>query len=382
MSAKRFSIRFSQLGGLVMFASLFIWSSVVLAGCDDTVTSGLVGCYPLDGNVNDASPSANHGVEYGNLEYATSGVIDKAKTFTVFKNGKKEVGYFTVKNLAIYENNPFSIAFWWIPPKEVTPDGSLNHYSFFSIGADPLVYGPYLTLLTSTKRLSVRLRGNTLYTYTTDLNAFSNSKELVVNFKKPYFITLTYRDKELNVYVNGEPYTKYEITRFFLPTSYLKALDTILVGGDGVAPSGGGYPLYGSLDQLRIYNRTLAPEEVVELYNEPNRPTCLSATYTNGVLQVPFIQIEGVTDSYKATLQQYSSSFAFQVTQSTIVTGKKSSCPATYSTKTGIGVLHIPLVKTKTTLPPNTPQCYDVTLQEFSNRFQLDLEQVKLTPCP
>ncbi len=44
----------------------------------------------------------------------------------------------------------------------------------------------------------------------------------------------------------------------------------------------------------------------------------------------PLITVDGITDIYKTTMQQYNSGFAFRVTQSAVIT-TRSSCPATYS---------------------------------------------------
>jgi len=366
MSAKRFSIRFSQLGGLVMFASLFIWSSVVLAGCDDVVPNGLIACYPFNGDAKDATGSNNNGVVNGAV--LTTDRFNNPNSAYSFDGIKS---FIEVKDSAALRlnNTDFTLAAWVL---EKARNSSYQDAILVKRGGGEQD-GWLFSLLGKYSNFGV---GNLFYNVSGGSDPRLQSAT-VIPLNSWHHVVFTY--------VNGQKIGKMYVDGVFsgqttLPSPNGTTSNNLFIGKDSVNLVNG-YYFNGIIDDIRIYNRSLSEAEIMQLYNEPNY-SCLSATYTNGVLQVPFIQIEGVTDIYKATLQQYSSSFAFQVTQSTIVTGKKSSCPATYSTKTGIGVLHIPLVKTKTTLPPNTPQCYDVTLQEFSNRFQLDLEQVKLIPCP
>ena len=378
MSVIRSSTKVYSVVWLVMFASLTVWSNLVFAGCSDVVPNGLVACYPFDGNANDASGNGNHGIDKGQLDYVDS-PLGKAALF----DGKND--YVEVPNNPSLELNRHLTISYLIAPRLPITCISPNVPRFCAS------YGGLMFVLTKGRHegnnyasLLVQVTNGSIigtvvfqqYPLTT-ASTFTYGTGVAIVPDQFVRVTIIREDTQLKFYLGSELKAEYTISY-----DANEKHEPLFIGSDG----GYGYNLLsGKLDELRIYNRALTEAEVKQLfYNEANPESviCAPANYTNGVLQVPFITISGVTDTYKATLQQYSSSFGFQVTQSAIVTGKKSSCPATYSTKTGIGVLHIPLVKTKTTLPPNTPQCYDVTLQEFSNRFQLDLEQVKLTPCP
>jgi len=366
MSAKRFITQIHRLTWLAMFASLTVWSNLVFAGCSDVVPNGLIACYPFDGNTNDASGNRNDGTVNGAI--LTADRFNNPSSAYSFDGVKSFIEVKDSTTLRL-NNTDFTLAAWVL---EKARNSSYQDAILVKRGAGEQD-GWLFSLL---GKLSDFGLGNLFYNVSGGSNPRLQSTT-VIPLNSWHHVVFTY--------VNGQKIGKMYVDGVLsgqttLPSPNGATSNNLFIGKDSIDLLGG-YYFNGNIDDIRIYNRSLTPKEVIELYNEPNY-TCLSASYTDGVLQVPAIQIEGITDIYKATLQQYSSSFAFRVTQSAIVTGKKSSCPATYSTKTGIGVLHIPLVKTKTTLPPNTPQCYDVTLQEFSNRFQLDLEQVKLTPCP
>lgn len=358
MSAKRFITQIHQLMWLAMLASLTVWSSAIFAACD-TITNGLVACYPFDGNANDASGNGNNGtVNEAVLTEDRLGNPNAAYNF----NGVSSFIKVPHKPQLNANSSGFSVVLWFKPATTQNPIYALIDKSHGGIDNTSWVIQWANDGINGTNSFMFALGNGTQFVVASNPHVPDNNW---------HFAVANFDGSTIKFYLNGTLVRTEQFSGTLASNSRDMLIGTWWYGNRFFK---------GDIDDVGIYNRVLSEAEIKQLYEEAN--SCTPANYTNGVLQVPAIQIEGITDVYKATLQQYSSSFAFRVTQSAIVTGKKSSCPATYSTKTGIGVLHIPLVKTKTTLPPNTPQCYDVTLQEFSNRFQLDLEQVKLTPCP
>jgi Concanavalin A-like lectin/glucanases superfamily len=364
MTVKRFSRLFCQLTGFVMFASLSIWSISTFAACNDTVPNGLVACYPFDGNANDASGKGNNGTVNG-------------ATLTTDRFGKQNSAYQFDGNsyIEVKDSNSLDLTTGFTMSAWVNSQGQIiDNLCPICTGGGIILnkeaaYEMALTAKTSTIRYALFLNGSIQWTDT----------GVSVALNQWTLIAVSYDGNTIKVYKSGI-LVHQRVEKGSIPTTNHSA-------GIGSRQMGqSGYPYWvskfnGQIDDVRIYNRALTDAEVKQLYNEanPEPVVCAPANYTNGVLKVPFITIDGVTDAYKATMLQYNSGFAFRVTESAVITGK-SNCPATYSPTTGI--LHIPLVKTKSAIPLNTFQCYDVTMQAFSDRFQLDLETLKVVKCP
>jgi len=367
MTVKRFSRLFCQLMGFVMFASLSIWSSSTFAACNDVVTNGLVACYPFDGNANDASGNNLHGSVMGTtLTVDRTGTSGKAYYF----DGNS---YINIGNSPKLDVNYHTITAWVkSEPKFLETGWKLSNAWKVIVGkVTPLVHETLSLVLKPTNQLT------TSFATSGEGNHLLESPSVVPDGQWN-FVALTYDGTKVVFYINGAVDSSH--SRSGTVRTNTNSLTIGRHGGDA-NQSGGDSFFKGAMDDVRIYNRALTAAEVKQLYNEanPEPVVCAPANYTNGVLKVPFITIDGVTDAYKATMLQYNSGFAFRVTESAVIAGK-SNCPATYSPTTGI--LHIPLVKTKSAIPLNTFQCYDVTLQAFSDRFQLDLETLKVVKCP
>jgi len=364
MTVKRFSTLFCQLTGFVMFASLSIWSSSTFAACNNVVTDGLIACYPFDGDAQDYSGKGNHGTAEGQVSYVP-GVNGSAVKFGGLNNPSDIL---VRNNESLRLNQALTIS---ALVKISEPMGMDNYGKRVANGVFSLVAkshdrygGLYTRVGLNSSNLFFADGGS--YWQTSFGNAISTSD------KKDEWVHVVYvvANGVSKIFLDG---VLAKITNTGTP-NFSRTNDQDLYIGKY---SDEWYPSSAAMDDLRIYNRALTATDVKELYNDAN--SCTAANYTNGVLKVPFITIDGVTDAYKATMLQYNSGFAFRVTESAVITGK-SSCPATYSPTTGI--LHIPLVKTKSAIPLNTFQCYDVTMQAFSDRFQLDLETLKVVNCP
>jgi len=373
MTVKRFSTLFCQLMGFVMFASLSIWSSSTFAACG-TVTNGLVACYPFDGDAQDYSGNGNHGTAEGQVSYVP-GVNGSAAKF----GGLDNPSDILVKNspsLQLNREVSISSVVKISDPRGMDYYGKTVANGVFSLVAKSHDWygGLYTRVGINSDNLFFTDGGSN--TWQTSPHSFFGDA-ITTTDKKDKWVHVVYvvADGVSKIFLDGV--LAKTTTNTGTPNFSLANTKDMYIG----KYSDTWYPSSAAMDNLRIYNRALTDAEVKQLYNEanPEPVACAAANYTNGVLKVPFITIDGVTDAYKATMLQYNSGFAFRVTESAVITGK-SSCPATYSPTTGI--LHIPLVKTKSAIPLNTFQCYDVTLQAFSDRFQLDLDTLKVVNCP
>jgi len=365
MTAKRFSRLFCQLMGFVMFASLSIWSSSTFAACNDVVPNGLIACYPFSGNANDASGNKNNGTLKGGVTLTADRFGNANSAYQL--DGIS--GYIEVADNPTLDvgTGDYSMSIW----VHYEGDGRVDAWSVKGVLIDKRGNpGGYMLYLYSSQV------GTQIWSYDNSQSHNFNADAVIENNDKWHHVVATVErgnsSTKVKLYMDGALIQTIPFAAF--PT--LDNDENLYIGyRDGQVF------LKASLDDVRLYKRALTDAEVKQLYNEanPEPVVCAPANYTNGVLKVPFITIDGVTDAYKATMLQYNSGFAFRVTESAVMTGK-SNCPATYSPTTGI--LHIPLVKTKSAIPLNTFQCYDVTLQAFSDRFQLDLETLKVVKCP
>jgi len=365
MTAKRFSRLFCQLMGLVMFASLSIWSSSTFAACNDTVPNGLVACYPFNGNANDASGKGNNGTLKGGVALTTDRFGNPNSAYQL--DGIS--GYIEAAdspNLDVGTGD-YSMSIWL----HYQGNGSVDKWNVKGAlvdkreGIASSATGGY-SLYLSPNQVATQMVGGGQYNNFTANAVIENNgsgkwRHIVATVERSSGST------RVKLYMDG----KIIQTLLFTAFASLDNKATLKIGY-----TNGQIFLKASVDDVRLYKRALTDIEVKQLYDES--AICTPATYTNGLLQVPSIAIDGVIDAYQATMQQLLGSFAFQVTQSAVVTSK--SCPATYSSTTGI--LNIPLVKTKAAIPLNTSQCYNVTMQAFSDRFQLDLDKLKVVKCP
>jgi hypothetical protein len=84
----------------------------------------------------------------------------------------------------------------------------------------------------------------------------------VLSLKKWSHLALVRRADDLEFYVDGRQIKKQ------LGVPFEKAIDSLIVGMDGVSGIGGNDPLNGAIDEFRVYNRALAPSEVQRLRRE------------------------------------------------------------------------------------------------------------------
>lgn len=364
----KYSVVIRKSAWLVALFCVFTWTEAVFAACN-IVTNGLVGCYSFENDFKDGSLNGNNGNSAGGVTFTKGKVGQAAKL-----NGGA-TGYIRIPNPAQKFDREYTISAW------VSTAGRgqsiLSKYSWnntYGLGFNAWFSTPGATD-------AFGFSGSTIFGLTVSATTSSRpSYTLPINEFK--YVTITYSVGKTKIYIDG----KFTVESSIQHTSSLDNPYDMLIGNYfynyGTTPISNphGRTFDGLIDELRVYNRAITDTEITQLFNEGNAP-CVPATYNGntGALQVPFITVEGVSTAYKTTFSQFASSFAFRISQNAVNTGS-NSCPASYSTSTG--VLHIPVVRTTLTLVPNVSQCYDVTMQAFSSRFQLDLENLKVIPCP
>jgi len=367
----KYSVGIRKFAWLVALFSVFTWTEAAFAACN-IVTNGLVGCYSFDaGNANDGSGNGNHGTAAAGVSYVAGKVGQAAKL-----NGGA-TGYIRIKNPAQKFDREYTLSAW------VSTAGRghtiMSKYGFSNLKS----MGFAMISTTPDGNFSNFNTGSTIFGVTALYSWYPSSyPSFTLPINEFHLVTITYNVGRIRIYIDGQ----FTIEKASFPhTSSLDNPFDILIGSHyneygGTVASSAGRTFDGLVDEVRIYNRAITDAEITQLFNQGNAP-CVPATYNGntGALQVPFISVEGISTAYKTTFLQFASSFAFRIHQNAVNSGS-NSCPASYSTSTG--VLHIPIVRTAVTLVPSVSQCYDVTMQAFSSRFQLDLENLKVIPCP
>jgi Protein of unknown function (DUF1553)/Protein of unknown function (DUF1549)/Concanavalin A-like lectin/glucanases superfamily/Planctomycete cytochrome C len=221
------------------------WEPKRLAALSETPRAGLLAWYELDGNLSDITGHYRHGsVLKGDPSYA-AGMIGNSAEF----DGQTQV---TFGPFDIESAKPFSIALWIAPGgarrnpllTELTPDGG-----GFEIYLDDYV-------LTDIQQLSPRVfvrMGNR----DKDGIELSASERLIEG--EWYHFTLTYdgsgKAEGMKLFLNGRP-AKTNVLRDTLAAA-VKNVAPLEIGNAAFGPR-----FRGGLDDMRIYSRALAPEEI------------------------------------------------------------------------------------------------------------------------
>lgn len=206
----------------------------------------LVAYYPFNGNANDESSYGNNGIVNGaTLSTDRFGKAQKAYYFNGIDNLIKILNNDKISTLS----DNFTISYWV----------KSNDYSLSPICKSGYsMYGQF------------RLQGNS----NNSISIINNGTEYSFNWspnKEWNLFTLSFFNGTCNFYINGVLKSVSEIFQNRYTSYYDNNNDLFL----GVDPWGGIEFFNGYLDDIRIYNRALLPNEVSKLY-ESEKPTLKS----------------------------------------------------------------------------------------------------------
>jgi hypothetical protein len=203
-------------------------------------TNGLVAYYPFNGNTNDESGKGNNGINYGaTLTYDRFNNYNNAYYF----NG---INYFiSVNNSSSFQpSSGLSISAWInlsYPLKNeiIAAKGTETTINSWALGYDSVTAKVYF---------QINLNGELK-------KVFMNSALMTYNWNN---IICTFDGSIMSIYFNGQQEN-------LLPTSYNMGTNNedFRIGSNSA-----GYYFYGSIDDIRIYNRTLNESEIQQLYHE------------------------------------------------------------------------------------------------------------------
>jgi len=215
--------------------------------CDNIITDGLVAHYPFNGSAVDVSGNENHGVNRGailtddrfNVPYSAY-YFDGARAFI------KVMPSLSIKD--IETKNALSVSAW------IKITGWYQNWNCFNI------INKYDTISDYGWEFQVNRKPQGL-TLVAKNNVYSIA-DWIPKFGQWYFVAATY-DMELGAasfYVDGNLSVKNKFASSLFATEGPLYI--------GYSPAGPDEFSYGTLDDIRIYNRALTESEVQRLYNE------------------------------------------------------------------------------------------------------------------
>ncbi len=320
------------------FVGLFT-SSSVYADLND----GLVVYYPFNGNANDEQSGSNTFINLAPSIYYTDGIFGQG----LASNGQNNADRINVLNP--FAQDSFTISYWSKPLVDHNKNygdstisvwhptnAMMRSFGFTMSSGNSKHYHQheYPELVVSDHTNNTGL-GSVFYA------------EKQLSEQQWHHILLTYSNGSIDVFIDGIPAIKNKVT-LFSPVG--RNLDITLRGSD-------------LLDELRIYNRVLSPEEVTALYSGViDDEICKHAGYSfkKTALTIPFIEMPiidfltgqptGETELWKGKLKQVTGTVnRFKVLSPSITQitdDSTSSCPATYTVETG--TLTIPYIDVPT----------------------------------
>jgi hypothetical protein len=203
--------------------------------------NGLVGYWPFNGNANDESGNNNNGSVYGaTLTSDRFGKGNNAYSFNGFNN-----------YIRISDNSSLDIS------EEITISAwrYLTSNSLGRIVRKINTWGPSVggyILSSANNYINTELQLNTQY------GATIIRKDSAFALNEWQFVAMTYDGSTVNLYLNDKLYYSSQVTGKINVNNE----DVLIGASDGVEY------FAGSIDDIRIYNRALAANEILALYNE------------------------------------------------------------------------------------------------------------------
>jgi hypothetical protein len=226
------------LVAILLASGLLVFTQPQVAKAD--TTTGLLAYYPFDGNANDSSGNGYNGIAT-NVTYGAGQVGQAAQ----FNNVSSFIDVNGAAGNLPGGNAPRSVAFWVYP----TTNDNGNMVSW---GANA-----------PNQRFSALHQGDRNMATIGYFNDNNSGYLLPINTWT--HVAVTYNSTNLRFYINGTLFTTVT------PGSGAYNTDASQILRLGVNVAGVNNEWFGgSLDEVRIYNRALAPTDIAELYNAPN----------------------------------------------------------------------------------------------------------------
>lgn len=240
-------------------------------------TEGLILYLPFDGNIKDSSSSMNDGIDYSSDNYV-AGRWDQGLDF----NGTTD--YIQLSS-TINSSNVLSFSFW-IRSRGV--NGAENNgvviskYNMTTQARCFMIYSFGSSTTRSDNRLSAAFyKYGTSSSYHDNTKSYLEPDELIVYPTDPSYWTILNPRRletgtwthsvvnvtatEIEVWLNGILCTK---KRREYTTYFNSQYEPVYIGNNLAAGEGSNNHFNGTIDELRVYDRTLSEEEIKTLFKE------------------------------------------------------------------------------------------------------------------
>ena len=214
----------------------------------NTGEPGMVAYYPFDGNANDATAYANHGVIGGNPVFDVPTHANGGSHYIKFDGDQDSV---LVANAVHLISDYVSMGFWVRVDDIKTSDAESYLINFGDWDQRMKVSIPHHTRIVFT----TNAKSTQLPNHIVDMDS-KDGNELVKGHW--WHVVVTHDGVENKIFVNGELANNVPAPGTLNPTNRPM--------GFGNNPYLGGQYFNGGLDELKIYNRALTDQEVKSLY--------------------------------------------------------------------------------------------------------------------
>lgn len=230
---------------LVLVLITLVMSVAFLGNAEAGLNDGLVAYYPFNGDANDESGNDIHGTEVGNIVYI-DGIYQQAANF----DGNDYVSIPNDPGLNFGYNDATLVA--WIK----TNSSTLHNEIINSFWLDEDGERGY-TLKLKEGRLAF-----TTARIAQDINPETGGVwgQTLLNDDEWHFVAGIRNGDSMRIFVDGQ--LEAEVTGASL---YNLTSSAPIIVGQAINGYGQNYPYYGSIDEVRIYNRALSESEIREL---------------------------------------------------------------------------------------------------------------------
>ncbi|MGG3887955.1 LamG domain-containing protein [Metabacillus fastidiosus] len=203
----------------------------------------------FDNNINDNSGNGNNGtlLNLGNISYVTGKVGNAIQ----FKGTDAPAQVKIANNSTIQFNDKLTVAYWLRIDNSKGQEGNYGHH------VDPGIQSVFAKDSDNTGLFNILYMNSS----TSGNLGFHNTSSVSVSITKSQWIHLSFviDHNKIRKYVNGELAEEKTIPPANFTISNTKDL---YIGYQG----NGWYPLYGTLDDFRMYKRALTDIDILGLY--------------------------------------------------------------------------------------------------------------------
>jgi hypothetical protein len=263
---------------------LLVFAVVVIAVRAQNITSGLIAHYPFEGSPNDVSGNGSNGTPGGLFQYASNGLTGSALRISgdnsLFYSGG---GHVLLPTFSTALNSGFTVSLW--VKDEVLGGDPNQEETYISFGiVDQPTFG--ISLNSVTRRI--------LYYMNNGSGGVAKDIPKPLNFAADLaswkHLVLTYTPGKMAAYFNGTKVGEQLIAVNVFPVTRAGLGRHWWSGGAGSSAR-----MSVTLDNVRVYSRTLTDADVQQLYATETSPPSPTPTITSQPVSQAVIEQQSTT---------------------------------------------------------------------------------------